>query len=102
MDGLFLAYAMTAAMGFALGGVLMSGYFLLTSKPLGFAFPPGPPVWSIPLHIVLRLVAGPAILVRNVFTMEDDSLSLTVAGVMLAAVWSLGCGALIVQSLGHG
>jgi hypothetical protein len=39
--------------------------------------------------------------VRNVFTMEDDSFSLTVAGVFLAALWSLGFGFLVLQSFGQ-
>lgn len=100
MDALFLNYVINAAMGFAIGGVVMSGHFLYTGKPLGFAFKPGN-MALLPLHIVLRLIAGPAILVRNVFTMEDDSFSLTVAGVCIAAVWSLGSGALFLQSIGH-
>jgi len=100
MDVAFLSYVITAAIGFAIGGVLMSGFYLVTGKPLGFAILPGRMV-LIPLHIVLRLIAGPAILIRNIFTMEDDSFSLTVAGVGLAAVWSLGCGALVLQSLGQ-
>jgi len=101
MDAVLLSYTITAAIGFAIGGVLMSGYFLVTGKPLGFALPSGRTAALIPVDILLRMVAGPAILVRNVFTMEDDSFSLTVAGVTLAAIWSLGCGALVVQSLGH-
>ena len=101
MDAAFLNYVLMAAIGFAIGGVLMSGYSLFTGKLLGFAFPPDQPNARIPLQILLRLVAGPAILVRNVFTMEDDSFSLTVAGVMTAAVWSLGSGAIVVQTLGY-
>ena len=37
MDPAFLTYVMMAAIGFAAGGVLMSGFFLVTGKPLGFA-----------------------------------------------------------------
>ena len=102
MDVAFLNYAITAAIGFAISGVLMSGYSLIAGKPLGFAFAPDQPNAQIPLQILLRLAAGPAILVRNIFTMEDDSFSLTVAGVMTASVWSLGCGALVIQTLGFG
>jgi len=94
----FLNYMITAAMGFAIGGVLMSGHFLVTGKPLGFAMEPGRSVY-VPLHILLRLVAGPSILIRNIFTMEDDSFSLAAAGVFIAAVWSLGCGALLFQAI---
>jgi hypothetical protein len=101
MDAGFLNYLFTAAIGFAIGGVLMSGYFMFTGKQLGFAMTPGRSGF-MPLQIALRLVAGPAILVRNVFTMEDDSISLTVAGVALAALWSLGCGFLLLQTMGHG
>jgi len=101
MDAGFLNYVLTAAVGFAIGGVLMSGYFMLTGKPLGFALVQGR-TGLMPLQIALRLVAGPAILVRNVFTMEDDSVSLTVAGVAVAALWSLGCGFLLLQTIGHG
>lgn len=100
MDAALLNYVITAAIGFAIGGVVMSGHFLVTGKPLGFAFGPGR-MEFIPLQIVLRLIAGPAILVRNVFTMEDDSFSLTVAAVCLAAIWSLGFGLLVLQSLGQ-
>jgi len=101
MDAGFLNYVLTAAVGFAIGGVLMSGYFMLTGKPLGFALVQGR-TGLMPLQIALRLAAGPAILVRNVFTMEDDSVSLTVAGVAVAALWSLGCGFLLLQTIGHG
>ena len=94
----FLNYMITAAMGFAIGGVLMSGHFLVTGKPLGFAMEPGRPA-LVPLHILLRMVAGPSILIRNIFTMEDDSFSLAAAGVFIAAVWSLGCGALLFQAI---
>ena len=100
MNSVYLSYLIDAAMGFAVGGVLMSGYFLVTGKPLGFALSAVRPA-MLPLHILLRLVAGPAILVRNVFTMEDDSLSLTVFGVLLAAAWSLGSGALVLQTIGQ-
>ena len=100
MDAGFLSYVFTAAIGFAIGGVLMSGHYLVTGKPLGFALASGKSGF-MPLQIVLRLLAGPAILVRNVFTMEDDSLSLTVAGVLAAALWSLGCGFLLLQTLGQ-
>ena len=100
MDAAFLNYVLMAAIGFATGGVLMSGYFLITGKVLGFALSAGP-TWAVPLHLMLRLVAGPAILVRNVFTMEDDSFSLTIAGVCVASFWSLGSGALLLQSLGQ-
>ncbi len=101
MDAGFLNYVLTAAIGFAIGGVLMSGHYMVTGKALGFAMNKG---YSglMPLQIVLRLVAGPAILVRNVFTMEDDSISLTVAGVAVASLWSLGCGYLLLQTIGQG
>jgi hypothetical protein len=97
MDAGFLTYVLTAAIGFAVGGVLMSGHCLVTGRPLGFALTQGRSKLFL-----LRLVAGPAILVRNVFTMEDDSVSLTVAGVAVAALWSLGCGFLVLQTMGHG
>ena len=98
MHVVLLGYLITAAIGFAIGGVAMSGYFLCTGKPLGFALPDGGKPQLIPLHMLVRVLAGPAILVRNVFTMEDDSFGLTVAGVAIAALWSLGCGALVVQA----
>ena len=100
MDAGFINYVLTAAIGFAIGGVLMSGHYLVTGKPLGFALGKGAAA-LLPFHIVLRLLAGPAILLRNVFTMQDDSLSLTVAGVFMAACWSLGCGFLLLQTLGQ-
>ena len=100
MDAAFLNYMLMAAIGFAIGGVLMSGHFLITGKALGFALGDAPS-WAVPLHLMLRLLAGPAILVRNVFTMEDDSFSLTVAGVCVASFWSLASGALLLQSLGQ-
>ena len=93
MDLAYLGYLIDVAMGFALGGVLMSGHFLFTGRPLGFSFQPGNRA-LVPLQILLRLAAGPAILMRNVFTMQDDSVSLMIAGVLTAALWGLGCGAL--------
>jgi hypothetical protein len=99
MDSVLLGLFINVAMGFAIGGVLMSGHFLVTGKPLGFAFNHGN-AKLIPLEIALRLVAGPAILMHNVLTMEDDSLGLTLAGVLIAGAWSLGSGALLLQSIG--
>jgi hypothetical protein len=100
MDASVLSYGLMAAIGFAIGGVLMSGHRAVTGKPLGFAMTAGAS-GLMPLQIVLRLLAGPAILVRNVFTMEDDSISLTVAGVVVAVLWSLGCGFLLLQTFGQ-
>jgi len=100
MDAAYFGYVINGAMGFAIGGVLMSGYYMVTSKPLGFAMEKSHPALLLP-QIMLRLVAGPAILMRNVLTMQDDSLPLTLAGVIIATGWSLGSGALVLQSLGN-
>ena len=100
MDNAFLYYILTAGIGFAIGGVIMTAHSLLLGRPLGFALAPTFPA-LIPLQIGVRLLAGPAILVRNVFSMEDDSISLAVAGVTLALFWSLGCGYLLLGTLGQ-
>lgn len=96
------AYLYLMAVGFALAGVTMTAFQLVTGQPLGFALGRlGGSPFAV-LSIVLRLVAGPAILVRNAvrsgMTLQSDPFWLII-GMAAAGAWALTSGALIVQSL---
>ena len=96
-------YVYLMATGFTIAGLTMAAVGLATGKPMGFALGNlnGSPLAV--LSILLRLVAGPAILVRNAFqagmTMQTDPVWLVI-GIVFAGAWALTSGALILQAIG--
>ena len=98
MDFSDLTYVYGMAVGYAVAGLVMSGFHVITGRPLGFALSGGTGA-TAPLEILLRLVAGPTILVRNSLLVEGAAAPLWLfAGVSIASVWSLCSGVLLVQS----
>jgi hypothetical protein len=100
VDLTFLGYLMGAAIGFVFAAGVMTGYTALMGQPMGFAF--GREAAALtPIAIVLRLIAGPAIIMRNLLASEDDNVVQMFAGTALASVWSLLSGILVLVSLGQ-
>ncbi len=97
------AYLYLMAIGFVVAGATMSAFHLVTGHPLGFALGQlgGSPLAIA--SIVLRLVAGPAILVRNAvqsgMSLRADPFWLVI-GLVFASAWALASGALVLQSFG--
>ncbi|MEZ5773857.1 MAG: hypothetical protein R3D33_03895 [Hyphomicrobiaceae bacterium] len=85
-----------AVVGFVTGGLIMSLFRLVTGRPLGFALEDqlGTSPLAI-LAILVRLIAGPTILARNVVNPDENSEpepALALAGLAVAVVWSIGVG----------
>lgn len=100
MDANFLTYVLGAAVGFVVAGVIMSGHRAFTGAPMGFALVKSSPILT-PLQIALRLIAGPGIILRNIWISDDENVLWAVLGVSLAAVWSVFSGFLFLQSIGQ-
>jgi hypothetical protein len=99
MDLSDLTYVYGMAVGYAVAGLVMSGFHLVTGQPLGFALSGKSGVAAAPLEILLRLVAGPTILVRNSLSVQGVAgPAWLFLGVTIASFWSLCSGILLVQS----
>lgn len=88
--------------GFCVAGLVALSFQLATGRPMSFALEDmdNPPLAF--LSIVLRLIAGPAILIRSVFaTGSDDDWGpvLAVVFLVLALGWSILSGTVIIESL---
>ncbi len=95
-------YLYVTAVGFAAAGVLASLVQLLSGEPMRFTIEPKSILDSL-AGVLLRVVAGPAILMRNAWRgqklRERPKIWFGVSAV-IAAVWSLFCGALLLDLLG--
>jgi hypothetical protein len=95
-------YLYVTAVGFVAAGVLASFVQLLSGEPMRFTIEPKSILDSL-AGVLLRLVAGPAILMRNAWRgqklRERPKIWFGVSAV-IAAVWSLFCGAVLLDLLG--
>ena len=95
-------YLYVTAVGFVAAGVLASFVQLLSGEPMRFTIEPKSILNSL-AGVLLRAVAGPAILMRNAWRgqklRERPKIWFGVSAV-IAAVWSLFCGALLLDLLG--
>ncbi len=95
-------YLYVTAVGFVAAGVLASFVQLLSGEPMRFTIEPKSILDSL-AGVLLRVVAGPAILMRNAWRgqklRERPKIWFGVSAV-IAAVWSLFCGALLLDLLG--
>ena len=98
----FLAiYLYVAAVGFVTAGVLASFVQLVSGQPMRFGIEPDSIVSSLG-GVLLRVLAGPAILMRNAWRgLRIQSRPKIWFGLsaMIAAVWSLFSGALLLDLL---
>ena len=95
-------YLYVTAVGFVAAGVLASFVQLLSGEPMRFTIEPKSILDSL-AGVLLRAVAGPAILMRNAWRgqklRERPKIWFGVSAV-IAAVWSLFCGAILLDVLG--
>ena len=95
-------YLYVTAVGFVAAGVLASFVQLLSGEPMRFTIEPKSILDSL-AGVLLRVVAGPAILMRNAWRgqklRERPKIWFGVSAV-IAAVWSLFCGAVLLDLLG--
>ncbi len=92
-------YLYVTAVGFVTAGVVASFVQLVSGKPLRFGIEPKPLPASIP-DILLRIMAGPAILMRNAWRglkLQGRPRGWFGASAAIAAVWSLFSGALLID-----
>jgi hypothetical protein len=95
------AYLYVMAVGFVTAGTLASLAQLVSGEPLRFGLEPRSILASLG-GVLLRIVAGPAILMRNAWRgMKIQSRPKIWFGVSaaIAAVWSLFSGALLLDLL---
>jgi len=92
-------YLYVMAVGFVAAGTLSSFVQLVSGQPLRFGIEPRSIVASLG-GVVLRLMAGPAILMRNSWRgmlLEARPKAWFGASAALAALWSLFSGALLLD-----
>jgi len=92
-------YAYIAAVGFVAAGLLSSFVQLISGQPMRFGLEPNSLLASIG-GVLLRVLAGPAILMRNAWRgMQLQARPKVWFGVsaLIAAVWSLFSGALLLD-----
>lgn len=94
-----VAYAYVTACGFVLAGVLASFVQLVSGQPMRFGVEPDTVIASLG-SVVLRVFAGPAILMRNAWRgMQIEARPKVWFGLSaaIAAMWSLFIGALVID-----
>lgn len=92
-------YLYMTAVGFVAAGLLASFVQLLSGQPMRFGLEPDSIFASIG-GVLLRVLAGPAILMRNAWRgmmLERRPKAWFGASVAIAAVWSLFSGALLLD-----
>jgi uncharacterized protein DUF6949 len=98
MESVFL-YVYVMAVGFVLAGVLSSFVQLVSGEPMRFGLEPKSIVTSLG-GVLLRVFAGPAILMRNAWRgmwIEARPKVWFGASLAIAALWSLFSGALLID-----
>jgi hypothetical protein len=98
----FLAiYLYVTAVGFVAAGVLASFTQLVSGEPLRFGIEPRSVLTSLG-GVLLRVVAGPAILMRNAWRgiwLEKRAPIWFGLSALIAGVWSLFCGSILLELL---
>jgi hypothetical protein len=98
MSGFFL-YAYIVAFGFVASGICASSARLMTGRALGFAVDPTFGPATAILGVFVRVLAGPAILMRNSIlgALSDGRPVFWLAlSTMIATIWSFLSGVLLV------
>ena len=92
-------YLYITAVGFVAAGLLASFVQLVSGEPMRFRIEPDSMLASIG-GVLLRVLAGPAILMRNAWrgmVVERRPMGWFGASLAIAAVWSLFSGALLLD-----
>ena len=94
-----IVYSYVTAVGFVMAGVLSSFVQLVSGQPMRFGVEPKSVLTSI-LGVILRIFAGPAILMRNAWRgmlIEARPKVWFGLSAAIAAFWSLLLGALVID-----
>lgn len=98
-----LVYSYVMAVGFVAAGLCASFAQLMTQRPLTFAVVPRPAVLA-PAAVLTRVLAGPAIIMRNAIRgalLEGRPPVWLVASTLIAAIWSFFSGAVVIEVAIH-
>jgi hypothetical protein len=90
------------AIGFAVAGLLCSGYQLVTRRPASFRLLQRGPRPSTLAAVPLIVFAAPFIIVRNILRasrIEGRPFTAVAAAVVVAGLWSLMSGTVVVMAL---
>ncbi len=94
-----LVYSYVMAVGFVAAGLCASFAQLMTGRPLAFAVMPQPAVLA-PAAVLTRVLAGPAIIMRNAIRgalREGRPALWLVASTLIASLWSFFSGAVVLE-----
>ena len=95
--GLYEFLFFAVAVGFALAGLTASAFELVAGKPLRFAVRQDLEPLLLPIVIVLRLVAGPLLLIKVALGLEHKRAVVSrVLCCLLACLWSGSVGVLLL------
>jgi hypothetical protein len=90
------------AIGFALAGVLATGYQLATYRPAGFHLLERGPGLAAFAAVPFLAFAAPFIIMRNTLRgheLEGRSVNLVLAATVISGFWSLMSGSVVVMAL---
>jgi len=93
---------LTLAMGFAIAGLIASGYQLITSRPPSFRLLQRGPSPTTIAAVPLLVFAAPFIIMRNTIRgrrIENRGFSMVMIATIVAGCWSLMSGTVVVMAL---
>ena len=91
------------ALGFAVAGLCASGHDILSDRRLGFALSEGEGTAGAAFGMLLRVIAGPYLLLRNAYESlgEQDPNPLWIAAaISVACMWGCFSGVIVLDLLG--
>jgi Family of unknown function (DUF6949) len=97
-----IEYFFSLAMGFAIAGLIATGYQLVTSRPASFRLLQRGPRPSTFAAVPLLVFAAPFIIMRNTIRgrrIEGRGFSMVMVATIIAGCWSLMSGAVVVMAL---
>ena len=95
--------AFGTAVGIALAGMLATGYDAVTERRLSFAMPGKASASELLLGMLLRVVAGPFLLLRSAYEAFEKGAAnplIVAAIVSVACMWGCLSGVIVVDLLG--
>jgi hypothetical protein len=97
-----IEYFFSLAMGFAIAGLIATGYQLITSRPASFRLLQRGPRPSTFAAVALLVFAAPFIIMRNTIRgrrIEGRGFSMVMVATIIAGCWSLMSGTVVVMAL---
>ena len=90
------------AFGFAVAGLLASFYQLVTERPASFRLLTAPTTPTAVAALPFLIFTAPFIIMRNTIRgaqIEDRNFGFTMLATMIAGIWSLMSGTLVVKAI---